>query len=47
MDKHKNVPIRFDESDHRKLKAFCAAHGFSMQEFVTRAIEEYKKKWVV
>lgn len=43
----KNVPIRFDEKEHKELKIFCVQHGVSMQEFVINAIREKKQKWAV
>lgn len=45
--KTKSLPLRFDENEHKKLKMFCVEHGISMQEFITKAVEEYKKKWAV
>ena len=45
MKKPKNIPYRLNEQEHRELKMFCALHGFSMQDFVFRAVEEFKKKW--
>ncbi|CAM4099882.1 hypothetical protein L1N85_10820 [Paenibacillus alkaliterrae] len=45
--KPKALPVRFDENEHKRLKVFCAEHGISMQEFIMRAVEEYKKKWAV
>ena len=47
MKKPKNIPYRMDVEEHRDLKIFCASHGIPMQEFITRAVEEYKKKWAV
>lgn len=46
MDK-KSFQLRMDDAERRELKAFCAQHGVSMQEFVAKAVEEYRKKWVV
>lgn len=45
--KIKSLPVRFDENDHKRLKVFCAEHGMTMQEFISKAIEEYRKKWAV
>lgn len=45
--KTKQVLHRVSESEHRELKAFCAVHGVTLQDFITKAIEEYKKKWAV
>lgn len=42
--KLKNFPVRMDEDEHKDLKIFCVAHGISMQEFVTEAIREKRKK---
>lgn len=47
MIKHKNIPYRMDENDHKSLKMFCVEKGISMQEFMDRAVREYKQKWVV
>lgn len=47
MEKPKNVPYRMTVEEHTELKLFCVKHGYSLQEFVTKAVEEYRKKWVV
>lgn len=47
MKKPKNIPYRLEENDHKSLKIFCVEHGISMQEFMDRAVQEYRKKWVV
>lgn len=39
--------IRMDEGRHKDLKVFCVSHGVSMQEFIQKAVDEYRKKWVV
>lgn len=45
--KPKSFQLRFDEAEHKRLKVFCAEHGMSMQEFITKAVDEYRKKWAV
>lgn len=45
--KTKGFQLRLDEDEHKKMKVFCAEHGMSMQEFVSKAIHEYKQKWAV
>lgn len=45
--KTKQTIHRMSEQDHRKLKAFCASKGVTLQEFITKAIEEYQKKWTI
>lgn len=45
--KAKQLMHRVSENEHRELKAFCAAHGITIQEFMTKAVDEYRKKWVV
>lgn len=47
MSKPKNIPYRMDEQEHKRLKLFCVEKGISMQEFMDRAVREYKQKWVV
>ena len=47
MKKVKSLPVRLDESEHLELKLFCVKHGISMQEFIIKAVHEYKKKWAV
>lgn len=43
----KQLLFRMSESERNELKAFCASKGVSLQDFVTKAIEEYRKKWVI
>ena len=45
--KRKSFQYRLEEVEHRELKIFCAQHGFTMQDFVDKAIAEYMKKWAV
>lgn len=47
MIKYKNLPYRMDENDHRNLKVLCAEKGITMQQFIDRAVNEFKKKWTV
>lgn len=42
----KQLLFRLTEQERNELKAFCALHGITLQEFVTKAVEEYRKKWV-
>lgn len=46
MEKTKMVPYRLEERTHKELKLFCVDKGVSMQEFIDRAVQEYRKKWL-
>lgn len=46
-EKVKTIPYRLDKQEHTNLKMFCVQKGISMQEFMDKAIQEYKKKWAV
>lgn len=47
MEKVKAIPFRLDASEHKNLKLFCVEKGLSMQSLLEKAVEEYRKKWVV
>lgn len=49
MDNKKTVmvPYRLDPADHKELKLFCVEKGIPMQQFIQKAVEEYRKKWAV
>lgn len=47
MSKTKNIPYRLEQNEHKQLKLLCVQHGLSMQEFIDKAVQEYKKKWAV
>jgi hypothetical protein len=47
MEKEKGINYRMNAADHKELKMICVQKGVSMQEFIDRAVQEYRKKWVV
>jgi len=46
MDKEKGINYRMSAADHKELKMICVDKGVSMQEFIDRVVQEYRKKWL-
>lgn len=46
MEQVKAIPYRMHPAEHKQLKLFCVEKGISMQEFIDKAVQEHKKKWL-
>ena len=42
---HQMVPVRFSESQHRRLKDWCAEHDFPMAVVVRGLVERFLDDW--
>lgn len=49
MEKQKTImiPYRLEPNEHKDLKLFCVGKGIPMQQFIQKAVEEYRKKWAM
>ena len=42
---HQTIPVRLPEAQHRRLKEWCAEHGFPMAAVVRGLIDRFLDSW--